>query len=219
MAQLITWDATGTRTYEAGLDHGVLYVQNTEHGSYPEGVAWNGLTALSEKPSGAEATAVWADNIKYLNLISVEEFACTIEAIHYPKAFEPCDGTVEPLAGLKYSQQPRVPFGLAYRTKVGSDTNASLGYKLHLVYGCMAAPTERGYTTLTDSPETTPFSWEVTTTPVVVAGYAPVAQVTIDSTLVNPAKLAALEVILYGTSPSTKGRLPLPAEVATLLAP
>lgn len=218
MAQLITWDDAGKRNYETGLDHGVLYVQDTALGTYPEGVAWNGLTAVSEKPEGAEANAVYADNMKYLNLISAENYGFTLEALYYPEEFEACDGVAEAIAGLKVGQQTRKPFGFCYRTLLGNDAAGnSLGYKLHLTYGCIASPSEKSYATVTDSPEAVPFSWEVTTTPVPIAGYLPSAQLVIDSTTATPAKLTALEVILYGTSPSTKGRLPLPAEVITLL--
>ena len=220
MAQLIQWDEATKRFYETGVDRGVLYPMNTANGSYPIGVAWNGITAVTESPSGAESNPLYADNIKYLNLISVEEFGATIEAYTYPDEFGECDGSKEPLAGLSFGQQGRKPFGLAYRTMLGNDAlGTDYGYKLHLIYGCQAAPSEKGYAVINESPEAITFSWEITTTPVAVAGYKPVSSITIDSKKVNPAKLAALEVILYGVTgtPDVDGRLPLPDEVITLL--
>jgi hypothetical protein len=218
MTQKITWDASGKRFYETGLDHGVLYPIDSALGTYPKGYAWNGLISVSEKPSGAEANAQYADNTKYLNLISLEEFSASIEAFTYPAEFGVCDGSVEPLPGLVFGQQDRKQFGLAYRTVMGNDISGnSLGYKLHLVYGCLAAPSEKAYKTINDSPEPITFSWEITTTPVAVASYKPVSILTIDSTTVDEINLAALEAILYGATPSTEGRLPLPAEVITLL--
>lgn len=216
MGQLIQWDDTGKRFYETGVDHGVLYPMD-EFGAYPEGIAWNGLTGVSEKPSGAQATPLYADNTKYLNLMSVEEFGCTIEAYTYPDAFAACDGSEEAVEGLMLGQQGRGKFGLAYRTRIGNDVSEDLGYKLHLVYGCLAAPSEKAFKTVNDSPEAISFSWEVTTTPVPVVGFKPTASLTIDSTKVDAAKLAALEVILYGSTPATKGILPLPDAVITAL--
>jgi len=218
----LTWDQTGQRTYETGVDHGVLY-QIDETGEYVDGVAWNGLTTVTESPSGAEASPQYADNIKYLNLISVEMFGCTIEAFTYPPEFEQNDGSASPTAGVSVGQQPRKQFGFCYRTLKGNDTEGnSHGYKLHLVWGCLAAPSEKAYATVNDSPEAITFSWEVTTTAVAVGtvlsvDYAPTASMTIDSTKVDPAKLATLESYLYGTS-SESPSMPLPADVITILA-
>lgn len=215
MAKLI-WDQTGERFYETGVKMGVLYVQ--EAGAYPKGVAWNGLTAVTESPSGAEATALYADDIKYLNLMSAEEFGATIEAYTYPEEFEACDGSASLAAGVSIGQQKRKTFGLCYRTALGNDTDGSdYGYKLHLIYGALAAPSEKAYATINDSPEAITFSWELTTTPVNVEGYKPTACVTIDSTKVAEGKMAALEAILYG-SESEEARLPLPDEIATMMA-
>lgn len=216
MAKLV-WDKTGERLYEIGVKYGVLYVQ--EGTEYPKGVVWNGLTAVTESPSGAEATALYADDIKYLNLVSTEEFGATIEAYTYPEEFEACNGSVAADEGVYLGQQSRKTFGLCYRTAIGNDTdNTEHGYKLHLIYGALASPSEKAYTTINDSPEAITFSWEVTTTPVNVTGYKPTASITIDSTKVNAAKLAALEKILYGddTEDST-ARLPLPDEVIATL--
>lgn len=215
----IVWDKTGERLYETGVDRGVLYVQS--NGTYSKGVAWNGLTAVTESPSGAEATPLYADNIKYLNLMSAEEFGCTIEAYTYPEEFAECDGSAELAAGVTIGQQARKPFGLSYRTKIGNDAAGNeFGYKLHLIYGCLAAPSEKAYTSINDSPEATTFSWEVSTTPVSVDDHSPTASITIDSTKVEPTKLAALEEILYGkdgnSGAGTEPRLPLPSEIATL---
>ena len=215
----IVWDKTGERLYETGVDRGVLYVQS--NGTYPNGVAWNGLTAVTESPSGAEATPLYADNIKYLNLMSAEEFGCTIEAYTYPEEFAECDGSAELATGVTIGQQTRKPFGLSYRTKIGNDAAGNeFGYKLHLIYGGLAAPSEKAYSSINDSPEATTFSWEVSTTPVSVDGYSPTASITIDSTKVEPTKLAALEEILYGkdgdSGAGTEPRLPLPSEIATL---
>jgi len=219
MANKIVWDETGKRFYETGIDHGVLFVMDA-NGAYPKGVAWNGLTGVTESPSGAEASPQYADNIKYLNLVSAEEFGATIEAFTYPDEFAVCDGSAEAVLGVKFGQQSRKQFGLAYRTLLGNDVaGQELGYKLHLIYGAMAAPSEKGYQSINDSPEALTFSWEVTTTPVEVAGFKPTASIVIDSTKADAAKLAALEIILYGTAPSTEGRLPLPAEVITLMTP
>ena len=215
MSKLI-WDSTGERLYETGVKQAALYVQGTG-GTYPKGVAWNGITAVTESPSGAEATALYADDIKYLSLISAEEFGATIEAYTYPDEFAECDGSASIATGVVIGQQKRKAFGLAYKTTLGNDVdNNDYGYKLHLIYGALAAPSENAYATINDSPEAITFSWEVTTTPVSVAGYKPTAIVTIDSTKADKTKLAALETILYG-SEEVEARLPLPDEVATLM--
>jgi len=219
MAQLIVWDTAGEHFYETGVDHGVLYPRIPD-GTYPVGVAWNGLVSVSESPEGAEATPLYADNIKYLNLYSLEEFKATVEAYTYPDEFGLCDGSVEPVAGVTIGQQNRQTFGMAYRTLIGNDVEGNaLGYKLHLLYGCTASPSERAYNTVNDSPEAIAFSWEVTTIPEVVTGFKPSSLVIIDSRLVVPADLTALEVILYGVTPATAGRLPLPDEIITLMTP
>jgi len=211
----IVWDQTGERLYETGVKNGVLYVQ--EGGVYPKGVAWNGLTAVTESPSGAEATPLYADDIKYLNLMSTEEFGATIEAYTYPDEFAQCDGSASLADGVYIGQQARKTFGLCYRTVVGNDVDSNdHGYKLHLIYGALAAPSEKAYATINDSPEAITFSWEVTTTPVNVAGFKPTATVVIDSTKVDAAKLKALEDMLYGTE-SEEAKLPLPDEIATLM--
>lgn len=210
----LVWDETGQRFFETGVDHGVLYIP--ENGVYSTGVAWNGLTTVTESPSGAESSPQYADNIKYLNLVSAEEFGATIEAFTYPDEFEQFDGIGVPAKGIAVGQQPRKPFGFAYRTNVGNDTEGqTLGYKIHLVYGAQAAPSERAYSTINDSPEAITFSWEVTTTPVPVPGYKPTALITIDSVEVDPDGLSQLEKILYG-SDSDEPRLPLPDEVLTI---
>ena len=194
----ITWDATGDRLYETGVDRGVLYPINGE-GKYTPGVAWNGLTGVTESPSGAEATALYADNIKYLSLYSAEEFGATIEAYTYPKEFESCDGSAELGEGVVIGQQTRKVFGLCYRTLVANDVDAQdHGYKIHLIYGCMASPSEKGYQSVNDSPEAITFSWEVTTTPVNVAGFKPTASLIIDSTKIKEDKLKKIEDLLYG---------------------
>lgn len=212
----IIWDKTGERYYETGVKHGVLYPQETG-GVYPKGVAWNGLTAVTESPSGAEATPVYADNIKYLNLVSAEEFGATIEAYTYPDEFAMCDGSAEIAAGVMIGQQSRKAFGLSYKTTLGNDTDGNdYGYKLHIIYGALATPSEKGYATINDSPEAITFSWEVSTTPVSVSGFKPTASITIDSTKVEAAKLAALEAILYGDT-DAEARLPLPDEIVTLM--
>ena len=217
----ITWDDTSKRLYETGVKMGVLYPIQSG-GTYSKGVAWNGLTAVTESPSGAEATALYADDIKYLNLLSNEEFGATIEAYTYPDEFAECDGSASLATGVMIGQQKRKTFGLCYRTTLGNDVDGNdYGYKLHLVYGCLAAPSEKGYSTINDSPEAITFSWEVSTTPVSVTGFKPTSQITIDSTKVDAEKLSALEDILYGkASDDANGpRLPLPDEVATLMAP
>lgn len=212
----IVWDQTGERLYETGVKKGVLYPM-AAGGAYPKGVAWNGLTAVTESPSGAEATPLYADDIKYLNLMSVEEFGGTIEAYTYPKEFEECDGSAQLVEGVTIGQQPRKTFGFSYVTTIGNDTDANKhGYKLHLVYGALASPSEKAYATINDSPEAITFSWEFTTTPVAVDGFEPTALITIDSTKVDAEKLAALEAKLYG-SESEEATLPLPNEVATLM--
>ena len=207
----IEWDKTGERLYETGVKNGVLYVQ--EAGEYPKGVAWNGLTAVTESPSGAEATPLYADDIKYLNLLSAEEFGATIEAYTYPDEFAECDGSASLADGVMIGQQARKTFGLCYRTAIGNDIDGNdHGYKLHIIYGALAAPTEKAYATINDSPEAITFSWEVTTTPVNVTGAKPTASITIDSTKATPEKLAALEKILYGDT-EVEARLPLPDEI------
>lgn len=212
----IEWDKTGERFYETGVKKGVLYPQATG-GTYPKGVAWNGLTAVTEAPTGAEATPLYADDIKYLNLYSVEEFAATVEAYTYPDEFGECDGSAELVAGVTIGQQKRKSFGMSYVTTIGNDVDGnSHGYKIHIIYGAMAAPSEKGYATINDSPEAITFSWEVTTTPVSVKDFDPTASITIDSTKVEASKLAALEAVLYGTE-DQEPRLPLPDEIATLL--
>ena len=219
----IVWDKTGERLYETGVKNGVLYLQT--EGVYNNGVAWNGLTAVTESPSGAEATALYADDMKYLNLYSAEEFGATIEAYTYPDEFAECDGSKELVDGVTIGQQTRKSFGLCYRTVIGNDTDGEAhGYKLHIIYGAMASPSEKAYATINDSPEAITFSWEVTTTPVNVSGAKPTASVVIDSTKADPTKLAALEVILYGKDPTSDGgndgvapRLPLPDELKTLM--
>lgn len=216
MSKLV-WDKTGEHYYETGVKQGVLYVQSTG-GTYPKGVAWNGLTAVTESPSGAEATPLYADDIKYLNLLSVEEFGATIEAYTYPDEFAECDGSASIAEGVLIGQQKRKTFGMSYKTTIGNDTDGNdYGYKLHLIYGAMAAPSEKGYATINDNPEAITFSWEVTTTPVSVTGFEPTASITIDSTKADADKLAALEDILYG-SESEEARLPLPDEIAELMS-
>ena len=213
----LTWDNTGERIFETGVKQGVLYPIQSD-GKYTKGVAWNGLTAVTESPSGAEATALYADDIKYLNLLSNEEFGATIEAYTYPDEFAECDGSAELATGVMIGQQKRKIFGLCYRTTIGNDVEGNdYGYKLHLVYGCLAAPSEKGYSTINDNPDAITFSWEVSTTPVNVEGFKPTSQITIDSTKADPTKLAALEAVLYGGD-STEAKLPLPDEVATLMS-
>lgn len=216
----IKWDNAGERYYETGVKMGVLYPIQTG-GVYTKGVAWNGLTAVTESPSGAEATPLYADDIKYLNLMSNEEFGCTIEAYTYPDEFAECDGSAALANGVMIGQQKRKTFGLCYRTSIGNDVDGSdYGYKLHLVYGCLAAPSEKAYATINDSPEAITFSWEVSTTPVNVTGFKPTSQITIDSTKVDKSKLTSLEDILYGkdTEPASEPKLPLPDEVAAIFS-
>ena len=213
----LTWDNIGERLFETGVKQGVLYPIQSD-GKYTKGVAWNGLTAVTESPSGAEATPLYADDIKYLNLLSNEEFGATIEAYTYPDEFAECDGSAELVTGVMIGQQKRKVFGLCYRTTIGNDVDGNdHGYKLHLIYGCLAAPSEKAYSTINDSPEAITFSWEVTTTPVNVEGFKPTSQITIDSTKADPTKLAALEAVLYGGA-ETEAKLPLPDEVATLMS-
>lgn len=216
----ITWDATGERLFETGVDHGVLYPISSS-GTYNNGVAWNGLSAITESPSGAEATAVWADNIKYVNLLSAEEFGATVEAYTYPDEFAICDGTAELVDGVIVGQQARKVFGLCYRTKIGNDVDGNdHGYKLHIIYGAQASPSEKAYSTINDSPEAISFSWELTTTPVNVTGMNATSYLVIDSTKCDADKLTALEKILYGSAePDTDPRLPLPDEIKTLMTP
>lgn len=214
MAKLV-WDKTGERFYETGVKNGVLYPM--VDGAYPKGVVWNGLTAVTESPSGAEATPLYADDIKYLNLMSAEEFGATIEAYTYPDEFAECDGSATLGTGVTIGQQPRKTFGMSYKTTMGNDVdNDNHGYKLHLIYGAMASPSEKAYSTINDSPEAITFSWELTTTPVNVTGFKPTASLTIDSTKVEPDKLAAIEALLYGDE-STEAKLPLPDEIAVII--
>lgn len=219
----IVWDKSSERLYETGVKNGVLYVQGTG-GTYPKGVAWNGLTSVTESPSGAEPTPLYADDIKYLNLLSTEEFGATIEAYTYPDEFAECDGSKSLAAGVYIGQQARKAFGMCYKTTLGNDTEGNdHGYKLHIIYGALAAPSEKAYETINDTPEAITFSWEISTTPVNVKGSKPTATIVIDSTKANPEKLAALEVILFGAdAPNGEGtgtdpRLPLPDEIATLM--
>ena len=214
----LTWDDTGKRVYELGVDHGVLYVQDPT-GTYPAGVAWNGLVTVTESPSGAESNPQYADNIKYIDLISAEEFGGTIEAFTYPEEFGVCDGTASPSAGLVLGQQTRKRFGLSYRTKIGNDVDGQdHGYKIHIVYGALAAPSEKAYNTINDSPEAITFSWEFSTIPAAVntGTFKPVASIVVDSTKVDAAKLALLEAELYGDA-TNPANLPLPDEIITML--
>ena len=217
MAKLV-WDKTGDRLYETGVKNGVLYIPTA--GVYSKGVAWNGLTAVTESPSGAEATALYADDTKYLSLMSAEEFGATIEAYTYPDEFAACDGSAELADGVMIGQQKRSIFGLCYKTTIGNDTEGNdHGYKLHIIYGAQAKPSERAYASINDSPEAITFSWEITTTPVNVTGAKPTASLVIDSTKADPSKLAALEDILYGKDgePGNEPRLPLPDEIKSLM--
>lgn len=209
----IKWDQTGERYYETGVSKGVLYPY--ANNAYANGVAWNGLINVSESPEGAEATPLYADNIKYLNLMSAEEFKATIEAYTYPDEFAACNGEASLEQGVSIGQQKRSQFGLSYQTKIGNDVDSELGYKIHLVYGALAAPSEKAYATVNDSPEAITFSWEISTTPVEVPGFKPTASLVIDSTKVDPTKLAEFEKKLYGDE-TNEATLPLPSEVATL---
>ena len=211
----LVWDQVGDRFYETGVDHGVLYIPDAS-GVYNTGFAWNGLTTVTEKPSGAESNPQYADNIKYLNLLSAEDFGLTIEAFTYPEEFGQCDGSESVEPGVKIGQQSRKSFGLSYRTKIGNDVDGNdHGYNLHLVYGCLAAPSEKAFATVNDSPEPVTFSWEVTTTPAPVTGFKPTALITIDSTVVEAEDLTALETLLYGAA-ATEPKLPTPDEVIAL---
>lgn len=215
MSKLV-WDKTGERLYETGVKQGVLYPQ-AAGGTYPKGVAWNGLTNITESPSGAEATALYADDIKYLNLVSAEELGGTIEAYTYPDEFAECDGSVALTEGVFIGQQDRKTFGLCYRTTLGNDVDSNgHGYKLHLIYGALAAPSEKAYATINDSPEAITFSWEFKTTPVNVTGHKPTASLILDSTKISETKMAALEKVLYGDN-DIEARLPLPDEVVQIL--
>lgn len=212
----LTWDDAGKRLYETGVKQGVLYVQD-DAGAYPKGVAWNGLTAVTESPEGAEPTALYADDIKYLNLLSTEEFKATVEAYTYPDEFAECDGSGSLIEGVTIGQQDRKTFGLSYRTSLGNDVKGNeYGYKLHIVYGCLAAPSEKAYNTTNDSPETVAFSWEVSTTPVNVAGFKPTASLTLESVKLGEAKMKAIEDVLYG-SEAADARLPLPDEIKSII--
>ena len=224
MSWVISWDDPTKRLYETGIDRCVLYPMKDTISDptkpYDDGVAWNGLTAVNESPSGGEPTPLWADNIKYLNIMSAEEFGATLEAYMYPDEWLPCDGTQSVATGAYIGQQPRKQFGLSYRTILGNDAQFNdYGYKIHLVYGCIATPTEKAYNSVNDSPEASTFSWTISTVPVPVNGFKPTAHLVIDSTTIVQAKLTALETILYGTSGETpvQGRLPLPAEVISTI--
>lgn len=210
----LEWDKTGERLYETGVSKGVLYPQSK--GTYPSGVVWNGLISVSESPEGAEATPLYADNIKYLNLMSAEEFKATVEAYMYPEEFAACNGEAELTQGVTVGQQPRTPFGLSYQTKIGNDSDNEAGYKIHLIYGALAAPSEKAFTTVNDNPEAITFSWELSTTPVEITGMKPSATLIIDSTKVDPEKMAAIEKVLYGDG-DTEARLPLPNEVNSII--
>ena len=212
----LVWDKSGDRLFETGVSNGVLYVRNSA-GEYPLGVPWNGLTAVTESPSGAEATPLYADNIKYLSLMSNEEFGATIEAYTYPDEFAECDGSAELGAGVMIGQQTRKYFGLAYKTVIGNDTDGNAyGYKLHLIYGAQAAPSEKAYATINDSPEAITFSWELTTSPIEVTGFKPTASLVIDSTKIDAASLASIEALLFGTE-AAEASLPTPDEILALL--
>jgi hypothetical protein len=213
----LVWDGTGEKEFETGVDHTVLYILNTETAAYDEGYAWNGITAVNEKPGGAAANPQYADNQKYLNLVSAETFDGTIEAFTYPDEFGQCDGTVAPVAGLTIGQQKRATFGLSYRTQLGNDVNANAGYKLHLVYGALASPSEKDYATINDSPAAVAFSWDFTTTPVTVTDLLPTSLIVIDSTTVDSDSLAALEQLLYGTE-GVDPALPTPDAVVALFS-
>lgn len=214
--QRLTWDDAGKRFYETGVKQGVLYPQD-DNGAYPKGVAWNGLTAVTESPEGAEPTPLYADDIKYLNLLSTEEFKATVEAYTYPDEFAECDGSGSLVEGVTIGQQDRKTFGLSYRTSLGNDVKGNdYGYKLHIVYGCLAAPSEKAYATVNDSPEAITFSWEVSTTPVNVTGFKPTASLVLDSVKLGAAKMKAIEDVLYGSS-AAEARLPLPDEIKSII--
>lgn len=218
----LTWDEVGERFFETGVDHGVLYIPETsgvDAGKYTNGVAWNGLVTVNETPTGAEASPQYADNIKYVNLYSPEEFGATIEAFTYPDEFAPYDGLATPYEGVTVGQQTRRQFGLSYRTRVGNDLEGdSLGFKIHLVYGCTATPSEKSYSTVNDSPEPITFSWELTTTPVAVTGHRPTSLIVVDSTKVSEANMNSLLEIIHGNE-TDDPELPLPDEVLAIFAP
>lgn len=213
----LTWDQSGDKLFETGISKGVLYPLNPDTSAYSPGVAWNGLTEVDEKPSGASSNKQYADNIQYLNLLSAEIFGLTIKAFTYPDEFGPCDGTNEPQPGVSVGQQDRQIFGLCYRTEIGNDVDQNLGFKLHLVYGLLAAPSEKDYTTINDSPAAVEFSWDVDSTPVAVSGLKPTSMIVIDSTVVSTDNMASLETMLYGGS-STVASLPLPDAVIAVFA-
>lgn len=219
MAKLV-WDKAGEHFYETGVSHGVLYPMSDTQGKYDKGVAWNGLSSVTESPSGAEVSAIYADNIKYLNLMSAEEFEGTIEAYTYPDEFKACDGSVDLEAGLTIGQQKRKPFAFSYQTKIGNDLDPEAGYKIHIIYGALAQPSERSYETINDSPDAITFSWEISTTPVAVTGAKPTAHLEIDSTKVAPEKLAKVEAALYGSEgegAAGEPKLLMPDEIVALL--
>lgn len=215
MAKLV-WDKSGEHFYETGVSHGVLYPMSETPGTYDKGVAWNGLSSVTESPSGAEVSAIYADNIKYLNLMSAEEFEGTIEAYTYPDEFKVCDGSADLADGIVIGQQNRRTFAFCYQTKVGNDLNPELGYKIHIIYGALAQPSERAYETVNDSPEAITFSWEISTTPVDVAGFKPTAHIEIDSTKVTAEKMAKIEAKLYGDATEEPSLL-LPDEILALV--
>lgn len=212
----LVWDDSGKRLYETGVSKCVLYPLNSTTGLYDTGVAWNGITEVDEKPSGAASTKQYADNIPYLNLVSAETFDCTIKAYTYPVEFGACDGTAAPKTGVTVGQQARQTFGLCYRTEVGNDADSDLGYKLHVVYGCLAAPSEKDYASVNDSPAAVSFSWDVSTSPAAVTGYKPTSLLILDSTLVSSTDMAAVETVLYG-SVSAAANLPLPDALLALI--
>lgn len=213
----LKWDLTGERVFETGLDRGVLFPMG-DSGAYEKGVAWNGLSSVNESPSGGEPNAVWADNMKYLNLMSAEDFGATVEAYTYPPEFEECDGSAEIAPGVTIGQQDRKMFGMSYRTLIGNDVvGTKLGYKIHLIYGAQASPSEKNRTTVNESPEATAFSWELSTTPVDVPGYKPTAHLVIDSTKTSAEKLAALEKLLYGDDNDGESTLPMPEQVIEMM--
>lgn len=229
MSKLI-WDKSGDRFWETGVSKGVLFPMSSTPGVYENGVAWNGLVNVTQSPTGAEANAIYADNIKYLNLMSVEELEASLEAYTYPDEFAECDGSALIAQGARIGQQSRKMFALSYQSKIGNDLNPELGYKIHIIYGCLAAPSEKSHDSVNDSPEAMTFSWDLTTTPVEVPGFKPTASIEIDSTKTDSTKLAALELILYGQNaiaasadpvvaavPAVPARLPLPEEIITIL--
>ena len=219
MAKLV-WDEAGKHIYETGVSKGVLYVMSNTPGTYEKGVAWNGLSSVSESPTGAEVSAIYADNVKYLNLMSREEFEGSIEAYTYPDEFMACDGSASPedAKGFVVGQQDRKTFAFCYQTKIGNDLNPEAGYKIHIIYGALASPSERSYETVNDSPEAMTFSWDITTTPVSVTGFKPTAHVELDSTKIAADKLAKIEAKLYGTDePSGEPTLLMPDEIISML--